>query len=599
MPTIELNEDEQAEWTTTGDASIIGGMLSNVFLFLKEQISPEHLSLKKKFKHILTRSPKGESAQGEDDQELSVEEFYERILTNINNTFNPNGTARLSGSLKEGRPMDCSALLGAYFRSKLTYTDGSSVVKLTQEQLDAVYNFVQPLVDQINKEKHNEGMTPEIYLQSFEKSPRDNHALVIFELIFNGIPKEQRKAIFDEQSDNAKNAEALLHLTLNIVEFMRTPLRVLVAETQATEGQAKHSQGASPISAVDQQWTQLMSSIQIQLKKFSDKTKEPSLARGNILELIPKFQRCFGVENTRLTVMGERNEFLLGEGATDESVAEYVDGLRAEVLEIHKATISAEDVQKIPVGGLVDTIRRRWDELYQSERTAKEQAVAENETLQASLSEAQSRIEKLEGDLSSLNQAVTEYKAELEKRPMEVALPPIDLEQPSELKPDLPGVNEAKAAVMALAVFGEKDKRLSDHCLKILDQLAAAQDTQTIQTLSQEIKTLTAVSTAIKSIVKTLEADDIVSHSGRDKAGKIEQALSEMAIEDRLKLVTSQGKALGPEAAFPQSKALIEALSIQRSRIFKREQSASLRMFNTEMERESSPQKLAEDPAPP
>lgn len=96
----------------------------------------------------------------------NVSPGYQKATANILAAFAPTGASTLKISQHGKSPLDGSALLGAYFRSKKG-TNGQPIISLTEEQIAAVHKFVEPIVYQ--------GYTPQHYLDSFNGKPTDNH----------------------------------------------------------------------------------------------------------------------------------------------------------------------------------------------------------------------------------------------------------------------------------------------------------------------------------------------------------------------------------------------------------------------------------------
>lgn len=451
MPTIKLIEEEQVQWTG-GDKNLTSTMLLNVMIFLQNTTTK---TVKKPIppgKLIIRQGVTQEDHYISDDG-VDVTAFYQRVNENILELFDKQGRSRLvSSTLKidERLPVDYSALLGAYFRSKAKYPDGESIVTLNDDQLNAVYKFVEPLiVGKMNA--HGEPLSAKEYLDSFSKTPKDNHREVITALIFNGISEEQRKQMF--KAKYAKAPDDLLTTVINAVEFMRTPFSVLSAEEEAAKQVAKLQEvndvkayklakeladeavrtGKPPVvlprppgdvapkvSPLDLQWTQLMSGMKravdnvLQHKKDKDNLKtDAETAKDHLLAVIPKCNGSFGIANAEHILglkFAKKNKAFLeslgGPGSTQESTAEYIAALRANVLSGAPGTLTKELVDKMSLTILVSTLVEQW-------KIAHDAAMTQVVSLQKELATKTAAIRELETQLAPLKQQVIESEAQL------------------------------------------------------------------------------------------------------------------------------------------------------------------------------------------
>lgn len=645
MPAITPHGSERGQWTV-GSPNITAELLNNVFIYLQQGTTTT--STKKIVKNTPVAATSGITTNKTKEDHYTndtgedVTSFYNIIFDNINRFFNVNGKERLVGPTENNRPIDYSALLGAYYRSKLVYPDGTVAVALSNDELQAVYQFVDPIVSQINNElarSNNSPISAAQYLDSFGKSPKENHSTILKALVFCGIPEEKRSSMFGKKSENANN---VLETVFNTLEFIRTPLRILIAETEVSDKVAQskdtvrnpREKAKGTISPVDQQWTHLISGMKQTVTDFSNSDKLFS-AISQIEHVTFNLNNCFGTENARITVMSEVAKFLEGKGATDESVALQLDGLRKSVVESSQGTLSAEAVYAMPVFTLFNTLILQWRNAYTLEKQAKEQALLEVQGLNASSSADvekargfSSEIEVLKKDLQSKVQELAELTSKLEQITQEkhtaasvshennqqvlelnqlqqtqtaltqentqlqqtntqlvqentalkaqlqqIKAPPVD--------PKIDNLQPAKQqALDVLFELGSKDKNdqnLIDYCKQMSKKLQAAPDIESIHAINQQAKILNTISTTINEIANTLKADDFVSHRGRNKAKAIKEALRTMDVGDRVKLVTKYTNKL--DGDYPYSNGLITALSHQRARIFKTSKSTSVKTF--------------------
>lgn len=174
---VELSELEQ--WTT-GRPDLIFEMLSNGFRFIRETTTQK-------------TSSKGEDEGTYSANSHDVTEGYDKILTNIFNTFAMRGNNKLQITQENKAPLDGSALLGAYLRSGLEDGNGK-IVELTEEQRKAVHKFVMPIVP--------EGVEAEDYLNSLKVNPREGHKEVLKRLIYQGVSKEEQEQLVKDKYKN-------------------------------------------------------------------------------------------------------------------------------------------------------------------------------------------------------------------------------------------------------------------------------------------------------------------------------------------------------------------------------------------------------------
>jgi hypothetical protein len=288
MPKNALRKDEIEQWTH-GRPNAISEILINGFAVLKETATE--------------RTGDGAEARYKVGK-VDVTAIYQKVTTNIFDKFTIKGQHKLAIRELNKADIDGSALLGAYFRSSLIGADGQGIVALNEQELKAVYDFVESLVP---AEPH--GVTPKLWLDSFEGTAKEKHKKVLTALIFQGVSEEERASMFKEKYEEHVNN--MLDSMLNIVDFMRTPLRTLDNEEAAIKLLAKKAGGVAKTSGVDLQWGSMLKAFQTSMdqmiaqKHISKQRSDAELIKDGLHETLMWCQGSFGIENTRYQMSTE------------------------------------------------------------------------------------------------------------------------------------------------------------------------------------------------------------------------------------------------------------------------------------------------------
>jgi hypothetical protein len=406
MMPIELKSEEQEQWTI-GSPNLLSEMLMNTVLLLRE---------------VTTEKNKKNGQEVYSVSNVNMTSAYAQVLTNITELIAPTGASKLqSVALKEkGRPLDYSALLGAYFRSKVTQPDAQPLVILSDDQKSSVYKFVAPLVP--------ENCTPEKFLDSFNRTPKENHKAVLDMLIFKGITSDQKAQMFKEKYRNG--AERLLDSILTIVEFMRTPFGVLDAESENAVKNAKAmGLAAAKTSGIDLQFSSMINamkeSIEVILRVKSGKiSPEVMDLKEKMLNALNKCNGSFGIANERYkfakiilnlrneaeSTLNERNKltestqkFLQELGtlgntleAASAEITPYLSQLRKIVLENSNHTLSKDDIDAMPLTTLISTYGTQLGDTARQWQAAFEQVTTEKTSLSNKLTMVEEQLNKLQ-----------------------------------------------------------------------------------------------------------------------------------------------------------------------------------------------------------
>jgi hypothetical protein len=312
---LELSELEQ--WTT-GRPDLIFEMLSNGFRFIRETTTQK-------------TSSKGEDEGTYSANSHDVTEGYDKILTNIFNTFAMRGNNKLQITQENKAPLDGSALLGAYLRSGLEDGNGK-IVELTEEQRKAVHKFVMPIVP--------EGVEAEDYLNSLKVNPREGHKEVLKRLIYQGVSKEEQEQLVKDKYK--KSTDTMLDSLLNVVDFMRTPFRVLSNEEDAEKFKAKQNGTATITSGVDLQWTSTLKAFKesmkqmLKVKRNGEQKKDAESLQTSIVEKLGTAQGCFGIANEKFKASAERRALEERLKEADRKISE-LENENSELKEVIKA----------------------------------------------------------------------------------------------------------------------------------------------------------------------------------------------------------------------------------------------------------------------
>jgi myosin heavy subunit len=288
MPKNTLRKDEIEQWTH-GRPNAISEILINGFSLLKESTTE--------------RTGDGQEARYKVDK-IDVTALYQKVTANIFDKFTIKGDNKIAIREHNKPEVDGSALLGAYFRSSLIGADDHNIVELSKQELQAIYDFVEPLVPAVPQ-----GVTAKMWLDSFEGSAHEKHKKVLNALIFQGITEEEKASMFKGKYKG--NVDDMLDSMLNIVDFMRTPFRILDSEEAAIKAQAKKRGGQAKLSGIDLQWTTMLKAFQtsmnsmIALKHASKQKDDAEIIKGGLHETLMWCQGSFGIENTRYQMRAE------------------------------------------------------------------------------------------------------------------------------------------------------------------------------------------------------------------------------------------------------------------------------------------------------
>ncbi|HHF0525719.1 TPA: hypothetical protein ACTUT5_002323 [Legionella anisa] len=268
MPSLKANELSQ--WTD-GDADLLSKLLLYLFLFTK------------------TATNKGKDTNS----------AYQKVEENIRNFISVRGDDRLHIPVLNRASIDASAMLGAYLRQHMVLK-GKPIVELSEEQIQAVHDFVKPLIP--------EEFTPKKFFDSLEGSPAQKHVTILKLLIFKGISTEDQKAMFKPKY--AEKIDDLLDSILKLVEFMRTPFSVLDLEEMASKAAAKQlGKEQASTSGIDLQWASLYNAINRCLQDIVTLKKGKIGKAEELLDQIKQFlgtcQKCFGVANAGYKIKKE------------------------------------------------------------------------------------------------------------------------------------------------------------------------------------------------------------------------------------------------------------------------------------------------------
>lgn len=266
----KLKGTELSQWTE-GNPDLIATLLFNLFYFLQF-----------------------ETNQGKDTHGV-----YQKAIENIGNFISLLGENRLHIPQVNKAAIDASALLGAYLRFGIRFND-QPLVELTEEQVNVVHSFVKPLIPEQGTLKQ--------FFDSLEGSPSKKHATIVHRFLLNDISPEHQKEMF--KNKYAQKVTYLIDSILKLVDFMRTPFRLLVLEEKASVAAAKGSGKESvQTSGIDLQWATMHKAIEqslqdiVSLKK--GKAEEANKFLEEIKHALKQCQTCFGMANTRYGIQKE------------------------------------------------------------------------------------------------------------------------------------------------------------------------------------------------------------------------------------------------------------------------------------------------------
>ncbi|WP_454781215.1 hypothetical protein [Legionella sp. WA2022007384] len=538
MPT-SLKLKELSQWTH-GEPDLMGRLLFNLFIFLKEATN-----------------------KGKDSPQ------YLKIMDNIANFISLLGPQRLHIHQQDKPAIDASALLGAYLRLGIKHND-KPIVELDNEQIAVVHAFVKPLI--------HEAFTPEQFFASIEGTPSQKHKAILKMFIFKGISAEEQKEMFKGKYED--KVHELLDSILNLADFMRTPFRVLPEEEKAAIAQAKKTgKGQAQTSGIDLQWTSMHKAIEqsleniiaLKMKKSSplkkNKAEEAQKALQQIKQSLGQCQKCFGVANAiyetqkEFAVEARRLEEVHSETfktlgfpeANQEKINKYISDFREILIKI-----DPENAKAIQAMTLTQLIKLYGDQSNASfEKKRKELASTQEELQKTSelvkqktdaLQESHSQLQTLQQEYEHLKLQIDEATQKLEQQGIELTrLQKVEsaakqtIEQQKnelqqtrsaleELKIQLQRVQKEKEELRILA-SGKEDEKTIFQLRKRLEELQLEnnelnqqlKEKQTAKSSSEESPEINPLQTKLDSLQR--EYESLLERV--EKGKKIQEPVSE------------------------------------------------------------------------
>ncbi|KTD40663.1 hypothetical protein [Legionella parisiensis] len=399
-----LNANELSQWTD-GDADLLSKLLLYLFLFMRTATN-----------------------NGKDTNFA-----YERVEANIRNFISVRGDDRLHIPVLNRASVDASALLGAYLRQDIVLK-GKPIVELSDEQIQVVHNFVKPLIP--------EGFTPKIFFDGLEGSPAQKHVTILKLLIFKGVSTEDQKGMFKPKY--AENVDALLDSVLKLVEFMRTPFKVLDLEEIASKALAKQlGKEQASTSGIDLQWASLYNAINRCLEDIITLKKGKIGKAGEFLEQIHEFlgtcQKCFGVANAGYKV---KKEILVEIQKRDEELSEtfkalgfpegnpvkithYITAFRESL--VQREPEKAEAIKAMTLTQLINTYAAQWqaalDKIKNELASSKQELQKTKDTLhqqESALAQSDKQLKSVQRQYEALKLESDKTSRTLEKQHLEL-----------------------------------------------------------------------------------------------------------------------------------------------------------------------------------